>query len=194
MRYLLHVTTRSGRLDACHESSVSSPCSRLLSCILTRWKGLPSSYHFEARAPSGAMSFDQCCAGVRSKAKEEAQAAFNVQSELFASALSSQTGVSVSAAPGPVVTGSHTTAGNEIDVYEVDYFDRKWHVTADCDCLHEGFLSIEGGCYPPGIDIPWSFGRKLLDCGFPYGGRRIDTCDMKVQCRFKAVTPDSCPK
>jgi hypothetical protein len=150
------------------------------------WTGLPQSYTYEDRAPNYRFTFDECCVNVRSQAAADAQRAWNAERERFVEAISSQTDISGSY--DGAVSGSVSQSDGRTTVYDVDYANRRWQGTADCDCIEDGFISVDNGCKP-------AFGRKLNDnyCSWPSGGRKKDKCSIKVECKFRAVTPSSCP-
>ena len=170
-----------------------------------QWSGLPSSYDHTARANNFKFTPDECCNEALKKAGKDAQDAWNKQSEYFKDAVSQQTSIS-GGYNGGAATGSVTQTSDRSQEYAVEYADRKWSVTADCYCLQEGFTSVDGGCNPrtgvnAAVDTVGSvveqafgglFGRKLLDNDCGDAGRKPDSCTIKVQCDFKAVTSGSC--
>ena len=199
--------------------AVASISTSLAYCEVT-WTGVANSYNHEGYTNTNVVKFDflECCKQVRPKAAQDAQKAWNVESERFQQAVEQQTSISASYVPGGPVTGTVTQSDAESRQYDVDYADRRWTVTADCDCIQDGFISTDAGCNPQtlvdgvvdtaggiaggvvevftnplGAAASFLGSRKLMqgnDCG--NAGRRRDSCSVKVQCTYKAVTASSC--
>lgn len=180
------------------------------------WTGLANSYNHEGYTNINVVKFDfvECCKQVRPTAAQDAQKAWNVESERFQQAVEQQTSISASYVPSGPVSGTVTRSDAESRQYDVNYADRRWTVTADCDCIQDGFISTDAGCnsqtavdavvdaggdlvetilIDPVQSVVGFLGRKLMqvnDCG--NAGRKRDSCSVKVQCTYKAVTASSC--
>lgn len=143
------------------------------------WKGLPNSYEFGAYTP-GSIGFDRCCAETRQQASKDAQNAWNAQKEAFAAAVADQTSISGSFTPKCILgcSGSASKSESSSGSYDVEYGPTKWSVTADCKCLKDDFLDIQGKC-DSGLCVATN-------------GRDKDKCNIKIQCKFRAVSSSSC--
>lgn len=170
----------------CQASHIFAKCE-------VEWKGLANTYDYSARR-TGKLSFNDCCLNTRSQASQDAQNAWNIQKASFASAVQKNTKISGSGSPKCITgcSGSLESSSGSSSAAEIEYGDTRWTVTANCDCLEDGFISEEGGCQPiTGTDLLPFLGRKLRQ-NCPGSGREKDKCSIKIACTFRAVTPTDC--
>lgn len=162
-------------------------CLLLLACLCSasaycevEWFGLPNSYRFSGRR-DGRISFDDCCANTRQEAAVAAQNTLNTESVRMQAAVSNSIGASYN---GNAITVEQTSSSSSDQT--IIFGPHRWSVTTDCFCITDDFISLEGGCQPTSLSN--LFGRKLKQTCAPVG-REPDTCNIKIQCKYKAVTP-----